>query len=100
METNSVQQITTTGKVCAKYSFFIGSGLFLLFCLTRFDPLLMIGLYYLALALLINSMIFLLLIFMTLLQPRAYRELLITAGVMLVNLPIAYLYFYLVTKLA
>lgn len=91
--------MTTAGKVCAKYSFFIGSGLFLFFCLTRFDPLIMIGLYYLILALLINSVIFLLLVFMVLLQPRDYRELLTTSIIMLLNLPIAYLYFHIVMQL-
>ena len=96
METNSVLQMTVTGKVCAKYSFFIGSGLFLLFCLTRFDPLLMVGMYYLVFALLINSVIFLLLVFMVLLQPRDYLELLTTSLIMLLNLPIAYLYFNIV----
>lgn len=90
--------MTVAGKVCAKYSFFIGSGLFLLFCLTRLDLLLMAGLYYLVLALLINSVIFLLLVFMTFLQPKDYRELLTTAIIMLLNLPIAYLYYYLVMK--
>ncbi|ACU05213.1 hypothetical protein [Pedobacter heparinus] len=100
METNSVQQMTATGKICAKYSFVTGSGLFLFFFLTRFDPLLIIGTYYLVLALLINSVIFLLLVFTALLQPSAYRELLITAIIMLLNLPAAYLYFYLVMQIA
>ncbi|NRF41467.1 hypothetical protein HQN83_22265 [Pedobacter sp. LMG 31643] len=98
METTSINQITIIGKVCTKYSFIIGSTLFLSYWITSFSPLITIGLVYITLALLINSIVFLSLLTMAILYSQHFLQLLKTAGIMLFNLPVAFGYFLILTE--
>ncbi|ATP56992.1 hypothetical protein CPT03_11105 [Pedobacter ginsengisoli] len=99
METTSISQITTIAKECTRYSFIAGSLLFLIYCLTKFSPLIGVGLLYIVLALVINSIIFLSLLITIIIYPEDYLPLLKTAIVMLFNLPIAFIYLWIITEL-
>lgn len=99
METTSIDQITVIGKNFAKYSFLIGTVLLLIYCTTRYDPLISIGLFYVFLAAISNSIILLTALIMIIIYPRYYPQLLKTALIILLNLPIAFIYFLIVTNL-
>ncbi|WP_316815310.1 hypothetical protein [Pedobacter nyackensis] len=99
MEATSIDQITVYGKNFAKYSFLIGTALLITYCITRFDQLITLGLFYVALATIFNSIILLTTLIMIIIYPKHYLQLLKTAIIILLNLPIAFLYFLIVTNL-
>ncbi|ETZ23538.1 hypothetical protein N824_18965 [Pedobacter sp. V48] len=98
MKTMSINQITTIAKECTKYSFVAGSALFLFYCLTKFSPLVPVGLLYIMLALVINLIVFLSLLITIIVHPEHCLTLLKTAVVMLFNLPVAFAYMWIVTN--
>jgi len=98
METTSINQITTIAKECTRYSFVAGSVLFLFYCLKKFGPLVPVGILYIILALVINSIVFLSLLITIIVHPEHCLTLLKTAVVMLFNLPVAFAYMWIVTN--
>lgn|GEM_PF-1178641 len=99
METIPIDQITAIGKNSAKYSFLIGTALFLMYCLTKYNPLIPAGIIYILLAFVWNSIILATVLIMMIIYPKDYLDLLRTAIVILLNLPVAYLYFLIITGL-
>lgn len=99
MKIASINQITTVAKECTKYSFIIGSILFLSYCLTKFSPLISIGFLYILLALAVNLIIFLSLLIIVIIYPEHSITLLKTALIMLFNLPIVFIYMWIITEL-
>ncbi|SMC84052.1 hypothetical protein [Pedobacter nyackensis] len=98
METTSIDQITAIGKGFAKYSFLIGTALFLIYIVTKFNPLIYVGLLYLSTAMIGNLIILLTLLITIIIYPKDYL-LLKTATIMLLNLPIAFLYLLIITEI-
>ena len=99
METTSINQITIIGKTLAKYSFLIGTGLFLIYCITRLTHLIPIGILYICLTMIANTIILATLFIMIIIYPKDYLQLLKTAIIMLLNLPIAFLYLLIITEI-
>lgn len=99
MEPLSIDQITTMGKNSAKYSFLIGTALFLFYCVTKYNSLIPAGLIYIFLAFVWNSIILATVLIMIIIYPKDYLGLLRTAIIVLLNIPVAYLYFLILTDL-
>lgn len=100
METATIEQNTAIGVNAAKYSFLIGTALLIIYCTTKYEPLIPLGLLYVILAMIVNSIMLLIMLIMIIIYPKYYHKLLKTAAIILLNLPIAYLYFWIVTELA
>lgn len=77
-------------------SFIAGTALLLVFRLTHFDMLLMAGFWYVVIAFFINSLAFICLLFAAALNYRHAMPLLLRALILLINIPIAFVYFNLV----
>lgn len=99
METAPIDQNTVLGVKAAKYSFIVGTALFIIYCTTKYAPLLPIGLFYVILATIVNSIILLITMIMSIIYPKYYLKLLKTALILLLNLPVAYFYFWVVTAI-
>lgn len=98
METNPITELTNLAKGIAKYSFLIGTAIFLIYCASRIDDLIYLGFLYLVIALILNLFILLILITAIIAYPKQYLELLRTATIILLNLPIATFYLWVVTE--
>lgn len=80
------------GRKSAIWSFSIGTFLFLAYCITNSSFLLPIGLFYLFLAIVYNIIILLIVIVAAFLKRDMFIEHLKTIGLMLLNIPVAFLY--------
>lgn len=84
---------------CFKYSLIIGTLFFLSFCITRYGTLAFYGLIYTCVATVINLIVLLILLF-TLSSNRVSRlQAFKSIGLLLVNIPIAFLYFWIILSL-
>jgi|GEM_PF-6803375 len=82
-------------------SFAIGTFLLLLFFVApEKDPVIGLGICYVILAFIINSAVFLIFVGLSFRHPYYQWEILRRAALMLINIPIAYLYFICVVKIA
>ncbi len=97
---NKLKDISTIklGIGCFKYSFLIGTSLFLAFCFTKSDILLPIGLFYTVTAVFINSITLLILFISFITAKEKDFALARTAGLMLLNIPIAITYFWMLSE--
>ena len=93
------QKLTTIGLNCFKYSLIIGTALFILYVIKHNEALAIIGFFYLLLALVVNSIILLMLLASALLETLDRARKFQTIGLMLVNIPIATFYLWLLTEL-
>ena len=86
-----------TGQVVALLSFVIGTSLmaFYLYFGENFIPL-GLAFIFIIIAIIVNSVLFIAIIGSTLLRKTHRQEALKTCGLMLLNIPIAVLYFYIV----
>ena len=93
----TVYNIINTSKLIALISFALGTCLLLSFLLfPKIDSIIVIGLYYVGIATLINAILFLILI-ITAIAFWDYRiEVIKTCGLLLLNIPIAIGYFFMV----
>lgn len=89
MKTPNQNFAAETGKQTAKYSAIIGIGIFLLFCISRFEALMPIGLFYLVVAAIVNGIILLTLFIELLINAKDRKQLLISMGIMLLNIPLS-----------
>lgn len=85
------------GKLTAICSFLIGTFLFLTYLITNNSGFLPIGFYYLIIIIPLNLTVLLVVIASVLFRRDKYREYLKTIGLMLLNIPIAWLYFNILT---
>jgi hypothetical protein len=99
MKAHELLLSTKFGINAAKFSFIVGTIIFLVYFFTRQQDLISVGLCYLFLAILINSLILLALFISLFTKPNNYLEILKTISIMLFNIPIAWLYFLAVLKL-
>lgn len=94
-------QIKNTAKLTALVSFIIGTFLVLLFALFRTcDTLIVIGIYYVAIAIAVNLIVFVSVLISVLYFWNLRHQLFITCGVLLLNIPIAIAYFFIVIYLS
>lgn len=93
----TVYNIINTGKLIALISFALGTCLLLSFLLfPKIDSIIIIGLYYVGIAALINAILFLFLILTAFVYWDYRIKLFKTCGLMLLNIPIAIGYFFMV----
>jgi len=85
------------GKQSAIWSFSIGTFLFLAYCITNSSIFLPIGLCYLLLAILYNIIILLIVIIAAFSKREMFIDHLKTIGLMLLNIPVAFLYLNLLS---
>lgn len=83
------------GRVVFSLSFILGTSLFVLFLNNQeFDLMIQIGLLFVISALIINSVLILAILFFAIKNHGYRKELFITAGIMLINIPIVVIYLY------
>lgn len=80
------------GLQTAKYSSLVGTVIFLAFCITSYEALPIFGFFYILAAVAINGIFLFALIIETLVNANDRRELLTTIGIMLLNIPLAFIY--------
>jgi len=86
-----------TSKIVAGISFILGTLLLVLFLFFReLESIVMFGLYYVLIAFVINAFISFWLITRLLIRSENWIELLKAIGVILINIPIAIGYFFIV----
>lgn len=83
------------GRKSAIWSFSIGTFLFLAYCITNSPVFLPIGLYYLLIAILYNIIILLIVIIAAFSKREMFLDHLKTIGIMLLNIPIVFIYLHL-----
>ena len=96
-ESHFVTQMNRVGRYVALGSFAIGTLLVIISYLSvrRPDTIMIFGLYYVMLAVVVNSIV-LLLVFISLFSAKNKRRVWATMGIMLANIPISLLYLVLV----
>lgn len=88
----------TVAQYIAIASFILGTLLFLIRFVIKDDSLLVIGLYYVLFTVVVN-LVYLVSIFVSLFFTNKYHMFLIQKGlIMLANIPIAALYFFIIIK--
>ncbi|PIY09245.1 MAG: hypothetical protein COZ18_08325 [Flexibacter sp. CG_4_10_14_3_um_filter_32_15] len=93
------EQLIKIGRTLAMLSFLIGTAIFVMNYLISADSFLLIGYIFIVLAVVINS-IFLILIFIKLSKEKQYKtQLIISAGMILLNIPVLLLYSWITSLL-
>lgn len=96
-ETNSFR---TFSLAVAGSSFVFGTVLFILNLFSRGDfTILIVGLYYVCIAVAINSLFLIVFLILILIDPKDYQEKLLSAAILLINIPIAFIYFLITVNL-
>lgn len=91
--------LNTTSKVTAILSFGIGTVLFALqMFFKNADNLIPLGILFIAVAIAINIISLIVILFSMINHPNERLELLKTCGIILLNIPIAILYFYILFR--
>ena len=93
----TLYNIINTGKLIAIISFVLGTCLLVLHLLIpKEQPIIIIGLYYVGYAAAINAFSFLILVITAFTYWKNRIEVFKTCGLLLLNIPIAVLYFFIV----
>lgn len=96
MKTQTPLTPSKVGFLSAKYSFIIGTILFLVHQFSPIGPLYAFGLLYVIIAFIYNSLVLLLLL-LNLIYPSEQRlKILMAIGAMLLNIPICFLYLHFI----
>lgn len=98
MKTDNYSRVDKACKFCAKYTFIMGSMILLLYCVTGISEVRVAGFVYFVAAILINLLMVFILFVHLLVYPKQYFDLLKSAAIILVNLPIAIFYLWLVEE--
>lgn len=85
-------------RYCFKYSLIIGTLFFLTFCLTKNTTVLIFGFFYLCIALAINVIFFFVLLIIFISIPENRSETIMTMGLLLINIPIAWFYYWVIAE--
>ena len=100
VNTIAIQRIKNLCKGSSLLSFIIGTILLLLFLITRkFNAVITVGIYYVVIAFLYNLIIFVITLILAVYYWQNRNELLGHCGLLLLNLPIAIGYFFIVLNL-
>ena len=98
METiNHFNYLSYSTKI-ALYSFGIGTAIFLLHLISPSQNVLLLGLFFVLFALLFNGIVFLNLIYTLITDSENREQTVIQILILLANIPIAALYFFLVVR--
>lgn len=81
------------------FSFGIGTLLFGLFAITKNEKIIVFGLFYVFSALLVNVLYTVYLLILVLGTSKYHKEILKFIGLLVLNMPIAFLYFCMVLKI-
>ncbi|MDQ8051389.1 MAG: hypothetical protein REI78_00105 [Pedobacter sp.] len=82
------------GVSCAKYSFLIGSILFLAYIVSEIDFILPLGLLYVIMAAILNTIVLLVLFLSLILGKEPRLKTLLAIGLMLLNIPVVVIYLH------
>jgi len=93
-----IQSINKNALIIATFSFLLGTILLLLHLVTTGEQILIVGLFYVLIAIVLNSITFIGLVANALINYQYYKENLTTISIFLLNIPIAFGYFLLVTN--
>jgi len=104
--TEATKNNIQVAKYSAIISFSVGTLLFLAFLVFEYfklknlvEPLIIIGILYVLLALLFNSIIFLSLLYTIVNDSKYYKTILAYTGLLILNLPISFGYLYLILNI-
>ncbi|NII81933.1 MULTISPECIES: hypothetical protein [unclassified Pedobacter] len=86
----------SVGQKTAVYSFVFGTMILLIFLLSKYTPLVAVGLYYVLAASVFNMLILLTLLIQFMYYKEHRKKILTTVTFMLLNIPISILYFFIV----
>ena len=89
-------ELDKVGLYMAGISFVVGTVILLTFLITKKGPIISVGMGYLGIAFIVNLIFFLVLLVNFAITRAQVRSHLKTAGIMLLNIPIAYGYFVIV----
>lgn len=95
---NYYQDFKTISQYCAILSFAIGTLLFLMFLTSSENSIITLGLYYTLFAIGINILMFLFNICCAMFTEKYWKQYLINAAKLLINIPIAIFYLYIVLE--
>lgn len=87
--------IITTAKQCARISLFAGTSIFLLFAVSGIGEIMILGAFFISLAVFANGLILFVLLLHLINHSAAWRKILLAALLMLSNIPIAILFAWL-----
>jgi hypothetical protein len=97
MESESFS-LTKLSMYLFKYSLIIGTAIFLIYLFSQNTEVIIFGFVYLCLATVLNLMLFLSLLIMVLTDAKSRIETLKSMGLLLINIPIAILYFFILLE--
>lgn len=95
---NYYQEIKKISYKCAIISFGLGTFLLLLFILTKVDNVAILGYFYVVLAFTINTILFFFNLLCAFFTKNYRNKFLINSGILLINVPIALFYLYLMVE--
>lgn len=84
---------------CAIFSFSIGTVIFLLYLFSKNEKAIIFGLYYTFFAIVLNFILFIFNTLCALFSKNNWKNYLINSGILLLNIPVASLYLYLVLEI-
>jgi|GEM_PF-2870224 len=87
--------IITTAKQCARISLLAGTSIFLLFAVSGIGKMMILGAFFILLAVFANGLILFILLLHLINHSAAWRKILLAALIMLSNIPIAILFVWL-----
>ena len=90
--------LTKLSMYMFKYSLIIGTALFLLYIFSQNTEIIILGFVYLCIATVLNLMLFLSLLIMVLSDAKSRIENLKSMGLLIINIPIAILYFFILIE--
>ncbi len=97
---NTMKDLITFGKFISIISFIIGTTLFSLYLyFNNSNDISSIGFYFVVTALILNSLLLTVFVVALIINSKHREELLKTCGMILLNIPIAIFYFYIVISI-
>jgi hypothetical protein len=91
----SARSVRTISFITAGISFGLGTLILLIHFFMKGEGMLFIGFYYLVGAVAINLLVLFMMIIVMFIRPEDLKENLVSAGILLLNIPIACVYFML-----
>ncbi len=92
---NDELTIITTAKQCARISLLTGTSIFLLFAVSGIGQVMILGAFFIPLAVFVNSLILFILLLHLINHSAAWRKILLAALIMISNVPVAILFAWL-----
>ncbi len=99
-DSNNELLIITTAKQCTRISLFTGTSIFLLFAVSGIGEFMILGIFFIPLAVFVNGLILFILSLHLINHSAAWRKILLAALLMLSNIPIAILFAWLAIQIS